>query len=40
MVHVGEPVQGGGGADPRVVGIMAVTQGMHVRAIQVDPFAH
>jgi hypothetical protein len=39
FVHAGQPILAVGGrwADPRVTGIMGVTQGVHVRPILVDP---
>src|SRR5687768_10863835 len=38
-VHIAYPFPAGlgRGADPRVIGSMAVTQGMHVRAVLFDP---
>ena len=38
-VHIAHPLPAGLGrwADPRVVGIIAVTQGLHVRAVLFDP---
>ena len=41
FVHVAHPFPSGLGrrADARIIGRMAVTQGMHVRSIQFDPSA-
>ena len=41
-MYVAHPFPAGLGrwADPRVVGTTAVTQGFHVRAVQVDPCAY
>ena len=41
-VHIAYPLPAGLGrwADPRVVGIIAVTQGLHVRAVLFDPCAY
>ncbi len=42
LVHAGQPIlaERGQWADARVIGSVAVTQGMHVRAIQIDPCAY
>ena len=42
FIHAGQPIlaERGRWADARVIGGMAVTQGMHVRAIQFDPSAY
>jgi hypothetical protein len=42
FIHAGQPIlaERGRWADARVIGSMAVTQGMHVRAIQFDPSAY
>src|SRR5512132_2872359 len=41
-MHAGQPIlaERGRWADPRVAGDTGVTQGMHVRAILVDPFVY
>jgi hypothetical protein len=40
--HAGQPIpaERGRWADARVIGSMAVTQGMHVRSILLDPCAY
>jgi hypothetical protein len=42
FIHAGQPILAvrGQWADARVIGSMAVTQGLHVRAILVDPCAY
>jgi len=42
FMHAGQPVvaERGRWADPRVAGDTGVTQGMHVRAILLDPYAY